>query len=290
MANILKNCKVFSINNYIITQDFNSHVNKVKTVKGAFAQGIDLVPVLPNGQYKQCDVVANCEGTVIYADIAGGYGNAVWIDHGNNIVTGYGHLANIKVRKGQKVAAGTPLGVVGSTGNSTGIHLHFECRKMVSSYIIPSASDIWNPNGFMNTAKFKWIDPTQYVEEYIIASIPSSPKPIIPNVPINDFNENTTPNRFKVKVNDIQIGAFTNYKLACKMANDKLGVVIDGVNNTQIYSAKEDYTKNIIPNRFRVKANGIQLNAYTNYLMAISFAESKNAHVYDSCNDMEMIY
>lgn len=58
----------------------------------------------------------------------GGYGNYVWINHGNGKETVYGHLTSLTVSTGQHVAAGSLIGYVGSTGYSTGPHLHFECR------------------------------------------------------------------------------------------------------------------------------------------------------------------
>ena len=59
---------------------------------------------------------------------AGGYGNLVVIEHRAGMTSWYAHLDSIAVRRGQCVVAGTPIGTVGSTGNSTGPHLHFELR------------------------------------------------------------------------------------------------------------------------------------------------------------------
>ena len=59
---------------------------------------------------------------------SGGYGNYVWINHGNGKETVYAHLTSVFVSTGQYVSAGQPLGTVGSTGHSTGAHLHFETR------------------------------------------------------------------------------------------------------------------------------------------------------------------
>lgn len=70
-------------------------------------------------------------GTVIVAGFVDstGYGNRVMIDHGNGYVTLYGHLSVNYVSVGQKIAKGEVLGMMGSTGRSTGTHLHFEIRK-----------------------------------------------------------------------------------------------------------------------------------------------------------------
>lgn len=87
-------------------------------------------------------VVAAANGTVAYTNTycphnwgksgscgcGGGYGKYVWIDHGNGKETIYAHLSSVVVSPGQYVTAGTPVGYVGSTGYSTGPHLHFECR------------------------------------------------------------------------------------------------------------------------------------------------------------------
>jgi murein DD-endopeptidase MepM/ murein hydrolase activator NlpD len=67
-------------------------------------------------------------GKIVIAGVQGGYGNAVVIDHGGGMGTLYGHQSSMAVVPGQTVQAGTIIGYVGSTGNSTGPHLHFEVR------------------------------------------------------------------------------------------------------------------------------------------------------------------
>jgi murein DD-endopeptidase MepM/ murein hydrolase activator NlpD len=73
-------------------------------------------------------IAAAAGGTVISAGWSGGYGNLVVVDHGNGLSTAYGHMSSIAVSSGQSVAQGTVLGGMGTTGNSTGVHLHFEVR------------------------------------------------------------------------------------------------------------------------------------------------------------------
>jgi murein DD-endopeptidase MepM/ murein hydrolase activator NlpD len=73
-------------------------------------------------------VRATANGTVTIASWQGGYGRMVEIDHGNGLSTRYGHLLSIAVTVGQKVAVGQVIGRVGSTGRSTGPHLHYETR------------------------------------------------------------------------------------------------------------------------------------------------------------------
>jgi murein DD-endopeptidase MepM/ murein hydrolase activator NlpD len=87
-----------------------------------FHQGLDIAA--PSGT----TVTAAAGGTVIMAQWYGGYGNYILIDHGGGYSTGYGHLSAIYVSNGQGVKRGQAIGAVGSTGASTGPHLHFEVR------------------------------------------------------------------------------------------------------------------------------------------------------------------
>lgn len=90
---------------------------------GRMHEGLDIAA--PYGT----PVVAAAAGTVISAGWGGGYGNLVVIDHGNGIATAYAHNASLTVSAGQQVAQGQLVAYVGSTGNSTGPHVHFEVRS-----------------------------------------------------------------------------------------------------------------------------------------------------------------
>jgi len=87
-----------------------------------FHQGLDIAA--PMGT----TVTAASGGTILSAGWYGGYGNYILIDHGGGLATGYGHLSQIFVSNGQQVQKGQAIGAVGSTGASTGPHLHFEVR------------------------------------------------------------------------------------------------------------------------------------------------------------------
>ena len=73
-------------------------------------------------------IVSAASGTVIYAGVKGGYGNTIIVDHGGGMVTLYAHQSKFAVSTGQSVKRGQTIGYVGSTGVSTGPHLHFEVR------------------------------------------------------------------------------------------------------------------------------------------------------------------
>ena len=88
----------------------------------AFHAGLDFAA--PQGT----PVYATADGIVAAAERAGGYGNKIDIDHGFNYLTRYGHLSKIDVVAGQRVSRGDKIGEVGSTGKSTGPHLHYEVR------------------------------------------------------------------------------------------------------------------------------------------------------------------
>jgi murein DD-endopeptidase MepM/ murein hydrolase activator NlpD len=92
--------------------------------------GIDIG--VPTGS----SIVAASEGRVIHSDWLGSYGKAVLLDHGGGIVTLYAHNSTLTVKKGQWVERGNTIAKAGSTGNSTGPHLHFEVRKN-GAYVDP---------------------------------------------------------------------------------------------------------------------------------------------------------
>ncbi|WP_316734844.1 M23 family metallopeptidase [Pedobacter aquatilis] len=74
-------------------------------------------------------VKSTANGKVVFAARRGGYGNCIVIKHGNGFETYYGHLSKILVKVGDEITAGNEIGKVGSTGRSTGPHLHYEVHK-----------------------------------------------------------------------------------------------------------------------------------------------------------------
>lgn len=104
-----------------ITSQFGWRVHPILGTKKLHT-GIDI------GAPSGTGILSADAGVVIHAGWLGAYGNAVVVDHGGGVSTLYGHMSSIAVSSGQQVSAGQKLGKVGSTGWSTGPHLHFEVR------------------------------------------------------------------------------------------------------------------------------------------------------------------
>jgi len=92
------------------------------TGKNAMHEGVDYM--VPEGT----SIYASAGGVVVYADTHPQYGNMIEIDHGNQVVTRYAHASKLLVKVGDVVRRGREIAKVGSTGRSTGNHLHFEVR------------------------------------------------------------------------------------------------------------------------------------------------------------------
>jgi RHS repeat-associated protein len=103
-------------------------------ITSGFGPRTDPINGNPNQVHKGVDiggkmgdpVVATYNGKVVWADLTGDAGNAVIIDHGNGTFTRYYHMEKIQVQVGQDVSKGVQIGTIGTTGRSTGPHLHFE--------------------------------------------------------------------------------------------------------------------------------------------------------------------
>ncbi len=104
-----------------ITSDYGYRIHPITGVK-TFHKGID-IPANSGAQ-----IVAAESGKVITAAYINGYGNTVVIDHGKGMSTLYAHNSSLKVKSGQEVTKGDVVALAGSTGFSTGPHLHFEVR------------------------------------------------------------------------------------------------------------------------------------------------------------------
>jgi murein DD-endopeptidase MepM/ murein hydrolase activator NlpD len=107
---------------YRMSSPFGFRVHPITGVPMLHA-GLDLVA--PRGT----PIFATGTGRVLRAGVAGGYGNMVEIQHAEGLVTRYGHMDTIAVVEGQAVTAGSVLGTLGSTGDSTGPHVHYEIRR-----------------------------------------------------------------------------------------------------------------------------------------------------------------
>lgn len=95
---------------------------------GKFHEGIDI-----DGDFGD-SVVAAAEGEVVYSSKLGGYGNLIVIKHQKGFFTAYAHNKKNLVKRGKRVHQGEKIALVGSTGSSTGSHLHFEVRDKSGTY------------------------------------------------------------------------------------------------------------------------------------------------------------
>lgn len=105
-----------------VTGRITSRFGANESVRDHTHKGIDI------GAAGGTPIYAAAGGTITYSGWESGYGYLVIIDHGNGVETYYGHCSKLYVSKGQQVNAGDKIAAVGSTGNSTGNHLHFEIR------------------------------------------------------------------------------------------------------------------------------------------------------------------
>ncbi|MEZ5207958.1 MAG: peptidoglycan DD-metalloendopeptidase family protein [Acidimicrobiales bacterium] len=111
------------VRNYRLTSLFGGRFHPLYGYQ-AFHAGLDMA--LPTGE----PIRAAEDGVVVISGAVGGYGNTVVIDHGNALGTLYGHASKLLVLEGQPVKRGQVIALVGSTGNSTGPHVHWEVRVL----------------------------------------------------------------------------------------------------------------------------------------------------------------
>lgn len=105
-----------------VTSRFGKRVDPI-TGKASLHKGLDIAAA------KGTPIEAARAGTVVFAGEKGGYGNVVYVDHGDGVQTRYAHCSALHVKTGEKITLGQHIADVGSTGRSTGNHLHFEVRK-----------------------------------------------------------------------------------------------------------------------------------------------------------------
>ena len=100
----------------------SSRYGEVSSIRSSAHKGLDIA--CKTGT----DIKAIADGTVVYSAYDGSYGYVIRIEHGNGVQTTYAHCSKLYAKVGQKVTAGEVISAVGSTGNSTGPHLHLEIR------------------------------------------------------------------------------------------------------------------------------------------------------------------
>ncbi len=126
------------LNSVRITSSFGNRVHPIYGTVRLHA-GIDLCPA--DGSCAGAPVNSAGPGTVIFSGWKSGYGNTVIVDHGGGITTLYAHLSSINVSESSSILGQERVGSVGSTGNVTGAHLHFEVRVN---------GDPQNPQNYLN--------------------------------------------------------------------------------------------------------------------------------------------
>lgn len=114
--------------NYTITSPFGGRVHPITGVY-SFHKGIDLIT-----NETDAPIYATADGTVVYSGVANGYGNYIVIQHDDTTFSGYGHNKTNQVKVGDTVKTGQQIAIMGTTGESTGVHLHFEIMKNTTDF------------------------------------------------------------------------------------------------------------------------------------------------------------
>jgi murein DD-endopeptidase MepM/ murein hydrolase activator NlpD len=126
---ILKMSKILlQLNELSISSRYGRRKSPIKPGKISFHSGIDLTPKLRGNT--NVHIIAIAPGIVKKTEFRHDYGNYVVIDHGNGVISLYGHMSKLFVKPGDKIAFGDSLGLMGKTGYATGIHVHLEFRLL----------------------------------------------------------------------------------------------------------------------------------------------------------------
>lgn len=120
--NVIAKVEGIKISKLPVTGKISSRYGECSRIRSSTHTGLDIA----TSTGTPISVVA--DGTVTCAEYSGSYGNLVKVNHGNGVETWYAHTSKMYVTAGQSVKAGDVIAAVGSTGNSTGAHLHFEIR------------------------------------------------------------------------------------------------------------------------------------------------------------------
>lgn len=191
---------------YVITSNFNDRrdYSRLNPNRLQAHEGIDLAPSSNNYNPEIMSAGSGRVSRVGYD--ANGYGNYVVVDHSNGLSTLYGHLDRVNVRQGQSVTQGFNLGILGSTGNSTGPHLHFgviDRNQGRGNYIYPGSV---NPSDYVNFGQVQnnnrryrrqpgtpnQIEPNPMIPPVISSNINSRSRPVSGSIVnrIDDYDRN----------------------------------------------------------------------------------------------------